>query len=220
MSTKYLSTALIVGNDGLALDWSPSDFNSPQDESLNTQDDAQVVNPILASIVRTEIRVCPYVQWMFYHSSFEQHDLEPKQMYIYNDFPCMFYMKDRDTSNADSYGSCEIDYTGKLNLIFTNGDTTTFNWVIRYNDIPAYVDTRYAITRFKHISFNGENSYLWSFCNRSAEDEHINALEAVIGSCENTDWRFYTEQFYAMGIDPLPVYLYDEKSSCEVHLGR
>ena len=106
---------------------------------------------------------------MFYHSSFELHDLDPKQIYIYNDLPCMFYMKDRDTTNIDSYGTCEIDYTGTLNWFFANGqDTFTFNWVIRYNDIPAYVDTSNAITRFKHISSNGENSYLWSFCNRSA----------------------------------------------------
>ena len=48
MQTKYLGTALTVGNDGLVLDWSPSDFTSLQDESLNTQDDAQVVNPILS----------------------------------------------------------------------------------------------------------------------------------------------------------------------------
>ena len=42
MSTKYLSTAMAVGGDGLVLDL------SPQDESLNGQDDAQVVTPILS----------------------------------------------------------------------------------------------------------------------------------------------------------------------------
>ena len=130
-------------------------------------------------------------------------------------------MKNFDTTNPDSYGTCEIDYTGALKWFFANGqDTLTFNWVIRYNDIPSYVDASNAISRYKHISSNGENSFLWFYCNRSAEDQRINTLQAVIGSCENTYWSFSTPQFYAMGIDPMPVYLNDEKSSCEVRLGR
>ena len=130
---------------------------------------------------------------MFYHSSFEDHGLDPKQVYIYNDLPCMFYMKDLDTTNPDSYGTCEIDYTGILNWFFANGqDTFTFNWVSAYNDIPSYVDHSNAIGRFKHNSYRGENSYLWYFCNNSLERQRISTLEAFIGSCENTDWRFYT----------------------------
>ena len=65
-------------------------------------------------------------------------------------------MKDYDTTNPNSYGTCEIDFTGKLNWFYANGqDVFTFNWVIRYNDIPAYVDTSNAIARFKHVSSDG-----------------------------------------------------------------
>ena len=119
-------------------------------------------------------------------------------------------MIDLDTTNADSYGTCEIDYTGIINLFFANNqDVSTFNWVSGYNDIPSYVDHSNAIGRFKHNSFNGEISYIWYSCNNSVELQRINTMEAVIGSCENIDWRLYTAQFYAMGIDPLPVYIND-----------
>ena len=142
---------------------------------MNTQDYAQVVNPILKTIVSNEILTCKNLHWRYYHSSFELHGLDPIQVYIYNDFPCMFYMNDFDTTNTDSYGMCEVDYTGIINWFFANGDDAfTFNWVIRYDDFPAY-DTSHAIARFKHIFSNGENSYLWCFCN--------NTLEAVIESC-------------------------------------
>ena len=101
MSTKNLDN-LIVGNDGLSL----SDFISPKDESLNTQDDAQVADPILSRIVQNEVEVCQSLQWNFYHTSFELHGLGPQRVYVYNDLPCVFYMENFDKTNLDSYGTC------------------------------------------------------------------------------------------------------------------
>ena len=166
MATNFLFIALTVFINGQVQDWGSheglSDFTSPQDQSLNTQDDAQVANPTLHEYALMQVEECPDLQWMFYHSSFELASLDPKQVYIYNDSPCMFYIKDLDTASTNSYGTCEIDYTGILNFFFANGqETFTFNWVSGYNDIPAFVDHSNAIGRFKHNSYNGGNSYLW-----------------------------------------------------------
>ena len=68
----------------------------------------------------------------------------------------MFYMIDLDTANRDSYGSCDVDYTGIINFFFANADDIfTFMWVSGFNDIPSNVDHSNAIGRFKHQSYRG-----------------------------------------------------------------
>ena len=59
---------------------------------------------------------------MFYHSSFEMAQIQPQPVYIYNaEDPCMFYLKDGDTSNPSAYGECEIDFTGAVNWFMMSG---------------------------------------------------------------------------------------------------
>ena len=144
--------------------------------------------------------------------------LEPQRIYTYNnEYPCKFYMKDRDTSNKDSHGECDIDYSGTINWFMKSGNIFTFNWVSGFSDIPSYVDHSNAIGRFKHNSNSG-NSYLWYFCDKSEENLRINSLTTVMAACDNLDWRFYNTQFSMMGIEPTRVFIYDQTRNCEIFM--
>jgi hypothetical protein len=59
----------------------------------------------------TIIDTCENIDWRFYNTEFANMGISPQRVYI-NDKTrgCEIFMNDGDTSNASSYGSCDITH--------------------------------------------------------------------------------------------------------------